>query len=89
MKEKKQEVSEALKAEEKLESEWYIMDLDGKLHKIEANGDKISGFDFKKYPNLLKFAQYEIGKKRVYEKYSKEKNAERVLEIYKEVLDEK
>ncbi len=66
--EEKQEVSEALKAEEKLKSNWYILDLKGKLHKIKVENGKIKGFDFKSYPNLLKFAQYEIGKKRVYDK---------------------
>lgn len=66
--EKKQEVSEALKAEEKIKSKWYILDLDGNLHEINADKNKIVGFDFSKYPNLLKFATYEIAKRRIYEK---------------------
>lgn len=55
---KKQEiVSEALKNEEKLRSQWYILDLDGNLNKIEE-------FDFKSYENLKKFAGYEVQKDR-------------------------
>ena len=70
MKEKKekQEISEALKAEEKIKSKWYVLDLDGNLHEIKAEGDKITGFDFSNYPNLLKFARYEIAKRRAYER---------------------
>ncbi|MCD6483147.1 MAG: hypothetical protein J7K83_02665 [Candidatus Aenigmarchaeota archaeon] len=66
-KDKIEEVSEALKAEEKLKSYWYIMDLDGNLHEIKAEDGKIIGFDFTSYPNLEKFARYEMAKKRVYE----------------------
>ncbi|MCD6576075.1 MAG: threonine--tRNA ligase [Nanoarchaeota archaeon] len=66
--EKKQEVSEALKAEEKIESKWYILDLDGNLHEIKEEKGDVVGFDFSKYPNLLKFARYEIAKRRVYER---------------------
>lgn len=67
-KKNKQDVSEALKSEEKLKSEWYILDLKGDLHKIEIKKDKIVGFNFKDYPNLLKFAKYEMLKKRKYNK---------------------
>jgi len=66
--EKKQEISEALKAEEKIKSKWYILDLDGNLHEINVDKNKIVGFDFSKYSNLLKFARYEIAKRRVYER---------------------
>lgn len=65
--EKKEIISAALKAEEKLKSYWYIMDLDGKLNPIEVKNGKITGFDFSKYPNLEKFAQYEMAKQRAYE----------------------
>ena len=44
--EKKEEVSEALKAEEKLKSHWFILDLDGKTHPIKIKDNKISGFNF-------------------------------------------
>jgi threonyl-tRNA synthetase len=59
------EVSKALKAEEKLlKSRWYILDLDGKLHEIRVEKGDVKGFDFSKYPNLEKFALYEMAKSR-------------------------
>lgn len=53
----KKQVSEALKKEEKLKSEWYILTLDGKLHDV-------GGFDYSKYENLKKFSMYERAKDR-------------------------
>jgi len=50
-------VPEALKAEEKLKSFWFIMQTDGKLVPAEE-------FDFAKHENLQKLAEYEIEKKR-------------------------
>jgi threonyl-tRNA synthetase len=50
-------VSEALKAEEKLKSFWYILQPNGKLVPVEE-------FDFKGHENLEKLAQYEIEKVR-------------------------
>jgi len=50
-------VSEALKAEERLKSEWFIMDTDGELTPVE-------GFDFSRNTNLEKFARYEMAKER-------------------------
>ncbi|MEM4318666.1 MAG: threonine--tRNA ligase [Candidatus Pacearchaeota archaeon] len=58
----KEEISKALKAEEKAISSWYILDLDGNLHKITLKGEEISGFDFSEYENLEKFARYEMKK---------------------------
>jgi threonyl-tRNA synthetase len=55
--EKEEKVSEAVKAEEKLESFWYILQPDGKMVTVE-------NFDFKDYENLEKFANYEIHKVR-------------------------
>jgi len=55
--EKAEKVSEALKAEEKLESFWYILQPDGKMVPVEA-------FDFRGHENLEKFAKYEISKVR-------------------------
>jgi len=55
--EKAEKVSEALKAEEKLESFWYILQPDGELVPVEA-------FDFRGHENLEKFAKYEISKVR-------------------------
>jgi len=54
---KEKEVSEAVKAEEKLKSFWYILDTDGKLIPIED-------FDFKNHIKLKKLADYEIEKSR-------------------------
>jgi threonyl-tRNA synthetase len=50
----------ALKAEEKVKSSWYILDTKGKLSEAKD-------FDFNKYKNLKKFADYEIKKVRAYE----------------------
>jgi threonyl-tRNA synthetase len=55
--EKEEKVSEAVKAEEKLESFWHILQPDGKLVPVED-------FDFKGHENLEKFAKYEIKKVR-------------------------
>jgi threonyl-tRNA synthetase len=55
--EKAEKVSEAVKAEEKLESFWYILQPDGKMVPVEA-------FDFRGHENLEKFAKYEISKVR-------------------------
>jgi len=51
--EEKEEESEALKAEKKKVTYWYIMDTDGNLHDVEE-------FDYSAYPNLKKFVEYEI-----------------------------
>ncbi len=53
--------SEALKEEEKVKSFWYILNEKGELTEIE-------NFDFSKYTNLKKFADYEIKKQRIYSK---------------------
>jgi threonyl-tRNA synthetase len=50
-------VPEALKAEEKLKSFWFILQTDGKLVPVEE-------FDFAKHENLEKFAKYEMEKAR-------------------------
>lgn len=50
-------VSEALKAEERLTSEWFIMDTDGKLTPVHE-------FNFFQHMNLEKFARYEMSKVR-------------------------
>jgi len=54
---KTETTSEAVKAESKIESFWYIMSLDGKMQKV---GD----FNFAKYSNLEVLAKYEAAKKR-------------------------
>jgi len=52
-----EKVSEAVKAEEKLKSTWYVLQPNGKLIPVDE-------FDFSKHENLGKFARYEISKVR-------------------------
>ncbi len=63
----KEEVSEALKAEEKLVSKWHILDLQGNLKPLSYDKDnkEFDGFDFSNWPGLGKFAAYEMAKARV------------------------
>jgi len=58
-KENKEEQNLALKAEEKLKSYWYILNVDGKLTPAEE-------FDFTSHENLKKFVDYEVKKVRTY-----------------------
>jgi len=51
------EFTEALRAEEKAKSYWYILTPEKELVEVEE-------FDFKGYENLQKFVKYEIAKKR-------------------------
>jgi len=55
--ERAEEESEALKAEKKLKSHWYIMDTKGKLNPVDK-------FNYSKNKNLEKFARYEKAKVR-------------------------
>ena len=55
--ESEEKVSEAVQAEEKLESFWFILQPDGKMMPVKD-------FDFKKHENLEKFTKYEILKVR-------------------------
>jgi len=55
--EKEEKVSEAVKAEEKLKSVWYILEPNGKIVPVEE-------FNFKGHKNLERFAKYEISKVR-------------------------
>jgi threonyl-tRNA synthetase len=52
-----QEESQALRAEERLRSDWYILNLEGELIPIQD-------FDFKDSVNLKKFVDYETAKTR-------------------------
>ncbi len=54
---KEEKVSEAVKAEEKMKSSWFILQPDGRMMPVEE-------FDFKSQKNLEKFANYEISKVR-------------------------
>src|SRR3989344_4510945 len=66
-KKKEGDVSEALKAEQKMVSYWHILDVKGNLHEISYDREKkqFKGFEFKNLPNLKKFAAYELAKTRV------------------------
>jgi threonyl-tRNA synthetase len=52
-----EKISEAVKAEEKLKSCWYILQTDGKMVPVDE-------FKFKGHENLQKFSRYEISKVR-------------------------
>ncbi len=82
-KEKKKEEGgeKAVKAEKKLKSDWYVLDTKGKLHKLKMKSGKLSGFNFKKYPNLEKFAKYEMAKVRTAKKEPPHVELMRKLEI--------
>ncbi len=75
MDEKKEEVvSEALKAEERLRSMWYILGLDGELVPLED-------FDFKGHENLRTFSGYEVEKDRTVTQEPPHVNLMRSLEL--------
>jgi len=59
-----EEVSEAVKAEQKLVSTWFILEPDGGLHPLRLEGGKVAGYDFAGRENLRKFAGYEMAKSR-------------------------
>lgn len=61
----KEGVSEAVKKEEALKSEWYVLDTNGKTHRLSVENGKVKGFDFSKHKKLGKFALYEMAKSRV------------------------
>jgi threonyl-tRNA synthetase len=61
----KKEIPEALKKEAKLKSEWFILEPNGKMNKIEMKDGKVVGFDFSKYPELEKLTLYEMAKNRI------------------------
>lgn len=59
---------EALKNEETLTSEWYILDPSGDMNKLDIDNKKIKGYDFSKHENLKKFVTYEMLKNRAVDK---------------------
>jgi threonyl-tRNA synthetase len=63
--EKKEVVSQAVKAEEKIKSKWFVIKINGEMIPIDIDDGKLVGnFDFKKNENLEKFAMYEMAKSR-------------------------
>ncbi|HDD72601.1 MAG TPA: threonine--tRNA ligase, partial [Candidatus Aenigmarchaeota archaeon] len=59
-----EEIPEALKKEKTLKSEWYILEPNGKVNRIELKDGKITGFDFSNYKKLEKLTRYEMAKDR-------------------------
>ena len=62
--EAKEETNEAVQAESRLVSHWFILDTKGDLHPLSIEGGKVTGFDFKAHDRLRRFAQYEMAKSR-------------------------
>jgi threonyl-tRNA synthetase len=71
---KREKIPEALKAEEKLKSYWFILKPNGKLIPVEK-------FDFSDFENLKKFADYEIAKSRAVQQIPPHAILMRKLEI--------
>lgn len=67
-------LSQALVAEKKGKTKWYIMTPDGVLHDVDK-------FDFSQYPSLKKFADYEISGTRASNRPSPHVELMRRLEI--------
>ncbi|MFW5902325.1 MAG: threonine--tRNA ligase [archaeon] len=80
--EKKKEMeSEALKAEEELESTWAIMEPNGELHELKVKGSKVKGYNFKGEEALKDFTIYEAGEKEKGGKESPHIEAMKELEL--------
>jgi threonyl-tRNA synthetase len=74
MSDKKEVVSEALKAEEKLRSTWLVLTMDGELKPLDQ-------FDFRGHEKLKKFADYEVKKSRALDQEPPHVSLMRGLEI--------
>ena len=59
-----EEISEAVKAEQKLTSRWFILEPGGGFHPLSIKGGTVAGFDFRGHDRLRRFAQYEMAKSR-------------------------
>ncbi|MEW5937226.1 MAG: threonine--tRNA ligase, partial [Candidatus Thermoplasmatota archaeon] len=57
-------VSEALEAEKKISSAWYILDMDGALHPISLEHEEVVGYRFNGLNGLRRFCEYEMAKSR-------------------------
>jgi len=60
----REEVSEAVKAEAKLRSDWFVLESDGRMHPLSIKDGEVVGYDFKGHENLQRFAAYEMAKSR-------------------------
>ena len=76
------EVTQALRDEEKAKSYWFILTPDKELVEVDK-------FDFTNYPNLKKFVNYEIAKRRAVDKIPPHVELMKRLEIadYEEASD--
>ena len=59
-----EDVSKAVGKEKELKSEWFIIEPNGKMHRISAKDGKFIGFDFRRYPQLEKLVRHEMAKSR-------------------------
>lgn len=77
-----EDVTQALRAEEKVKSYWYILKPNGELVEVEK-------FDFSNYEKLEKFVRYEIAKKRAVDRIPPHVEYMRRLQIadYEEASD--
>jgi threonyl-tRNA synthetase len=71
---KEEKMPEAVKAEEKIKSSWFILSPDGKL-------TEVSRFDFSNYPKLKSLTDYEISKVRAVQQIPPHVTLMRKLEI--------
>ena len=60
----KEEVSDAVKAEAKLVSDWHILEPEGHMHHLSIKDGKVSGYPFEGHDQLRRFATYEMAKSR-------------------------
>jgi threonyl-tRNA synthetase len=82
--EKEEEVSEALEAEKKIKSSWFILTPKGDLIPLKIKNKQVVAekiFDWKKYNNLKKFATYEMAKSREVKKQPPHVEFMRKLEL--------
>ncbi|MCK4613711.1 MAG: threonine--tRNA ligase [Thermoplasmata archaeon] len=63
--EEKEVVSDAVEAEERAKSDWFVLDEEGELHSIKLDSGRVGGFDFTSYQGLESFARHEMAKSRV------------------------
>ena len=60
----KEEVSDAVKAEAKLDSQWHVLEQSGALHPLSIKDGTVSGFNFAGHDRFRTFASYEMAKSR-------------------------
>jgi len=78
---KKVEESKALESEKIARSEWFVLDLEGKLHPVWEEEGRIEGYDLRNNENLEKFLHYEISKSRAVTEEPPHVRSMRALEI--------